>query len=49
MHSEKVSDSTLNMNEEHLVQDKNILAPSMGEDIAVYADTIKVQPSLMQQ
>lgn len=26
LHSEKVSNSILNMNEEHLVQDKNILA-----------------------
>lgn len=49
LHSEKVSNSILNMNEEHLVQDKNILAPSIGADIEVYADTINVQPSLMQQ
>lgn len=47
LHSEKVSDSILNMNEEHLVQDKNIQA--IGADIEVYADTIRVQPSLMQQ
>lgn len=37
------------MNEEHLVQDKNIPAPSVGADMEVYADTIRVQPSLMQQ
>lgn len=48
LHSEKVSDTILNMNEEHLVQNKNIQALSTGAELVVYADTIRLQESLMQ-
>lgn len=48
LHSEKVSDTILNMYEQHLVQDKNIQAQSTGAETVVQADTIRLQQSLKQ-